>query len=532
VFALTLLTSAAVVNVARLEEAALAKRRRRRRSQRTGDDDADVADVADEYHAEASAHAAHHVEENSPASRKSTAAQLAGDDQEHASDEVGSERDDSWLEEVDAPSSSPSAARPPSAARRAWAAQAKAEDQAEADNHANEHDAFDERSSTRGSRRRSSRRHRRSRSHSAQHGARRHRGRSRASSGQLVSASQQTAVRAAAVVGALALATVWSWAIAGAARAYRAENYAGASLALEDDLRPRGPLSDDDYADLLWTAERAWEHEPTHPRYAYRLNALRWEAMTRERNPETGSVVLDAEALPLVARIADELRAARTLAPTFGPPHALEGVLRLWTLDQPEGAALIENGYRLAPYDARACLAVAELRARQGQADEAFAALRRAVQLESGTLASATEMCLALLERPDFAEELAIGDHQRLNWLAAQYAAVPRYAARVEKVRALAEQTLREAAASDGATAGEIAAVAALDAQAGALDEAVHGYRRALGRDYAQIGWRLRLAQLLVELERYDEAVREARICLRLKPGLKGAEDIVGEHGR
>jgi tetratricopeptide (TPR) repeat protein len=254
--------------------------------------------------------------------------------------------------------------------------------------------------------------------------------------------------------------------------------------------------------------------------------------MTRERNPETGSVVLDAEALPLVARIADELRAARTLAPTFGPPHALEGVLRLWTLDEPEGAALIENGYRLAPYDARACLAMAELCAREDRADEAFAALRRAVQLESGALAAATEMCLAQLDRPELAEELAVGNHQRLNWLAAQYAKEPRYAARVEPVRALAEQTLRQAAASDAATAGEMAAVAALDAQAGELEESVQGYRRALGLNYSQIGWRLRLAQLLVELERYDEAVREARICLRLKPGLKGAEDIVGEHGR
>ncbi|MFB0525743.1 MAG: hypothetical protein ACETVZ_09375, partial [Phycisphaerae bacterium] len=51
--------------------------------------------------------------------------------------------------------------------------------------------------------------------------------------------------------------------------------------------------------------------------------------------------------------------------------------------------------------------------------------------------------------------------------------------------------------------------------------------RRALALDYGQVGWRLDLARLLIEMGKIPEAMRQARICLQLRPQSKSAEKLV-----
>ena len=51
---------------------------------------------------------------------------------------------------------------------------------------------------------------------------------------------------------------------------------------------------------------------------------------------------------------------------------------------------------------------------------------------------------------------------------------------------------------------------------------AINFYRRAIALDYGQVRWRMELAGLLVQDHRVLEAMKEARICLRLIGSAKG----------
>lgn len=46
-------------------------------------------------------------------------------------------------------------------------------------------------------------------------------------------------------------------------------------------------------------------------------------------------------------------------------------------------------------------------------------------------------------------------------------------------------------------------------------------------KDYDQIGWHYALAQLLAAEDRVDDAMREARICLRLRPDHAAAKRLI-----
>jgi tetratricopeptide (TPR) repeat protein len=60
-------------------------------------------------------------------------------------------------------------------------------------------------------------------------------------------------------------------------------------------------------------------------------------------------------------------------------------------------------------------------------------------------------------------------------------------------------------------------------------DDAIALYRDALAADYGQVDWRLALARVLAAAGRHGEALREAQLCLRLRPGMTAAEQLVGE---
>jgi O-antigen ligase/tetratricopeptide (TPR) repeat protein len=350
-------------------------------------------------------------------------------------------------------------------------------------------------------------------------------------SGRSIAPSTRKLLAGAALVAG---AGAWWWALAGAYAAHLGEGYWSAALVFESKIRdapPESPPTDDDYVNLIAATEQAAQADPQNARYPYWLNRYRWEAMSRVRDPETGNILLPQEALPAVQRIADELAAVRQLAPTYGPPAALEGDLRLQVLGDPRGADLVQQGYRLAPYHPATCLAAGRLLAEQGQAAAARPVLERAVALSGGYFPDVVAVYADVLEEPAWAEALAGENAGWLGYLAERWEADDRYRDRAAALRERAQTVTRARAEREGASAGEIAAVAALDARNGELREAVAGYRRALALEYGRIDWRIRLADVLVQLEEYPEAVREARTCLRLRAKLPRAEAIVREYG-
>jgi len=46
-------------------------------------------------------------------------------------------------------------------------------------------------------------------------------------------------------------------------------------------------------------------------------------------------------------------------------------------------------------------------------------------------------------------------------------------------------------------------------------------------RGQPNVGWRLKLAELLAETKNFTEAIHQARICLRLRPQLNAARQLI-----
>ena len=96
-------------------------------------------------------------------------------------------------------------------------------------------------------------------------------------------------------------------------------------------------------------------------------------------------------------------------------------------------------------------------------------------------------------------------------------------------VREKAVAMLKADCERDDVPSWELAMMANSCFQDDNYDEAVKWYRRALISDYDQVGWRINLAQALVKIGQPEDAMREARICLRLSPKMGAAKKLIGD---
>jgi tetratricopeptide (TPR) repeat protein len=335
--------------------------------------------------------------------------------------------------------------------------------------------------------------------------------------------------RIVALALGIGLVSFWGWALKDAYAAFLGERWWAASLEFQHQLRPDRPATDQEYADVLAATGEAVKREPTNVKYGYWLNELRWQSLSRTTDPDTGQVVLPPAALPFVARIVDELSHVRRFCPTYGPPCALEGELRLFVLKQSAGGDLIRLAVRLASYDPATSLVAGELAARTGHPDDAQPLLDRAVQMNPAFFREVAGVYLFDLHRPDLAKLLAGDDYDRLATLTSICADSKEFSNLVADLSAATEQSLRRRTAAADPEPSELVALASVDYRRGDFASAADLYRRALNQDYKQVSWRLQLARALKELARFDEALHEARICLRLHPGDQEAGAIVDD---
>jgi tetratricopeptide (TPR) repeat protein len=337
--------------------------------------------------------------------------------------------------------------------------------------------------------------------------------------------AMRRATALAALIGVLGVST---WALRGAYADFLGERWFTAALAMSSYIQEAPDKADDqDYADLLTAATTAYQFDPSNVHYGYWLNAYRWDSLSRVRDPETKQLVLPAESLEFVARIADDLDHVRPLCPTYGPPYALEGQLRYFILGDAAGAELIRKGLELAPYDPPTCLAAGELAVREGELENAESLLERAVELRPAYFKEAIKIYLLNVERPDLAQKLAGDDHGRLRELAEFCAQHPSYAELAKELKSQSHDSLRRHAQTDAVRPSELAALAHADRQNGNLDASIELYRRALAQDYNRVEWRLALAQALADDGQVNEAIHEAKICLRLRPQYRPATALL-----
>jgi Flp pilus assembly protein TadD len=94
---------------------------------------------------------------------------------------------------------------------------------------------------------------------------------------------------------------------------------------------------------------------------------------------------------------------------------------------------------------------------------------------------------------------------------------------------ARAEASLRNRVSAANAAPADVAALAQINFERGDLSAAIDLYNRALGEEYTQVDWRMKLARALAASERFDDAVHQLRICLRLRPQHAEATQLLNE---
>ncbi|HEY7120714.1 MAG TPA: O-antigen ligase family protein [Tepidisphaeraceae bacterium] len=349
--------------------------------------------------------------------------------------------------------------------------------------------------------------------------------------------------------GALGLLVI-GWALWRAGRTWLAESHWEQAQAAESWLARNDWDGDDaDYDRLIGQADQAFEAEDDNVQYRHGALIYRWRRLTRERDPETGALLLSQADLEGVKHLIADLHASRALCPSFGGNLSMAGQLERFVLDDPTGAAHIREGYRLSPLDPTTCFAAGLLDAVEGKWDDSVEKFRR---VSDTMFADVVEIYLHQVNRPDLALAVAGDDATKLfrladvlqNEAAAQAAAIQPSGASAaaiatgdlktnnatpttaptdvgtlaQQAKAQAIARIKAKAAEPDAPAATLAAMASVTANEGDHATAADYYRRALAIEYGQVGWRLGLARSLAELGEVRQAIAEARVCLRLRP--------------
>jgi len=133
------------------------------------------------------------------------------------------------------------------------------------------------------------------------------------------------------------------------------------------------------------------------------------------------------------------------------------------------------------------------------------------------------------VNRPDLAAEVFADDWQSLAAIERELAKEPEKADLAETVRLKGQAVLAAEAQKPTATVQTLVAMADLMQRQGNLDEAITYYRRAIDGNYGSVESHLGLAQALARKGDVGPAKVEADICLRLKPDLKAAKELLSD---
>ena len=287
--------------------------------------------------------------------------------------------------------------------------------------------------------------------------------------------------------------------------------------------------SDEEFVDLLTSAEAAVEAQAGNARSRHWLSVYRWYSISRI-DPNTGDVRVLPETIQWTRQIVADLKQACLLCPTFGPSYSVLGELQDKVLGDPDGAGHIRTGYRLAPCDATACFAAACLDAREGRVQQAAERLSRAVELNGKYFDEAVLICLNSLHDPNLALNLAGDDVWRLSRAANQLADWdPNDDSMYKKALAYTRTKLESLSRQPEVTSGVLASLARIYSQEDEIDAAIIHYGRALDLDYGQVHWRCQMARLLADQNQISEAIRQAEICLRLDRTFVAAQRLIEE---
>jgi O-antigen ligase/Flp pilus assembly protein TadD len=280
-------------------------------------------------------------------------------------------------------------------------------------------------------------------------------------------------------------------------RAWRAESLARSAYDGMLETEKMGWSGTDvQYARILKSMEDARAAQPGSAVYAYRHHLFIYWAILRERGMSSSAVELSQVEVSYLTRLADELRRARQLAPTYAPPVALlERVLRGLGRTE-EAEALMDERHKLNRADGEASLVVARRAASSGDWAAAQQLYARAVERHADFGEVARDLVLKY-DRPQIARDIAGKSLAPMAVLrdVLRQAGKTDLAERIELDRI---DVMREAALDPAAEPELLADLAAAIADRGETGLAIDYYRRALVRDYNNLTWRVQLITILL----------------------------------
>ena len=336
----------------------------------------------------------------------------------------------------------------------------------------------------------------------------------------------RTALRTVVLLG---VSGTWVWALIGADNARIAEAHWQRAVVTEKGLVDRNwQGTDAEYADLISHASAAASHQPENIEYQHWLNVYRWHSIGNITDPNTGDIIIPENLMPSVLDIVREFHNARTLCPTYGPIYSMVGRIEKFILGDNSGAKRIRKGFRLAPCDPIACFVAGYLDVSEGKYEDCIEKFQKAVQLDGRLFKNVVDIYINHLSRPHLAMTAAGDSIGRLSHVANVLEDM-QYNDLAEQTREKMKHLLEAECSRPDAPVSALALLAHIYRKQEDNEAAIEYYRRALVLEYGQFHWRLELARLLVEMGKIREAMREARICLQLRPQSKEAEKLVAD---
>ncbi|MCX5633550.1 MAG: O-antigen ligase family protein [Phycisphaerae bacterium] len=324
------------------------------------------------------------------------------------------------------------------------------------------------------------------------------------------------------------LACLYGWVLIDADKARIAEGWWREAHKIENKSKTSNEISDNrDFEKLISYAAKAVQAQPDNIEYRYWLGVWKWQNAAGKTDSETGG--LTNKAIGEVYGIVDELKKARAVCPTFGPVYCLLGQLQKFVLLEPAGEDNIKKGFMLEPNDEITLFAAGCLDISAGETERSFEKFSKSVGLGGTFFRDIVRIYIEQEKRADLAVEVAADDTKRLKYVADMLSQNSDFAGEAEKARSKLVAMAEQKASKNTADIGELILLGDYYRKNNNSQKAAEYLGAAVAADYGNADLRLKFAQALAESGQANEAVKQLRICLKLKPKYRQAEKLLAE---
>lgn len=325
----------------------------------------------------------------------------------------------------------------------------------------------------------------------------------------------------------IVLMFVYGWALVGADKARIGEKWWRQALKTEKKMRTDNQTNADvDFEKLISCASKAAQAVPDNIEYQYWLNVWKWRRAVRKTDAQTGE--LTNKAMQQVVNIADELKKARAICPTFGPVYCLLGQLQEFVLLEPAGEDNIKKGFKLEPNDELTQFAAGCLDVRNGQLDDSFEKFSKSIGLGGNFFNEIVRIYIEQEKRPDLAIKIAADDTKRLKSVADILLHNNDFAGEAETAKLKLIELAEQKALNNTADIEELNLLGEYFYKKN-NQKAAGYFGAAVAMDYGNAVLRLKFAQALAANGQANEAIKQLRICLKLSPKYQPAEALLAK---